>query len=145
MVEHCASNGKIMGSIPRESKSWSNVKTVTWMQCKSLWIKVSAKCINVNMKNWKCIKKNCMYCFIYFLSQNWNVSNKACFPGNTVLLLTTKAISLMTLFSRKWCHCWWEIDSITTGGSKTRRPFLLTASNYITTNYNLLQCVLCFK
>ncbi len=26
-----------------------NVKTVTWMQCKSLWIKVSAKCINVNI------------------------------------------------------------------------------------------------
>ncbi len=29
MVEHGASNAKIMGSIPRESKSWSNVKTVT--------------------------------------------------------------------------------------------------------------------
>ncbi len=26
MVEHGASNAKIMGSIPRESKSWSNVK-----------------------------------------------------------------------------------------------------------------------
>ncbi len=26
MVEHGASNTKIMGSIPRESKSWSNVK-----------------------------------------------------------------------------------------------------------------------
>ncbi len=49
MVEHGASNAKIMGSIPRESKSWSNVKTVTWMQCKSLWIKASAKCINVNI------------------------------------------------------------------------------------------------
>ncbi len=24
-------------------------KTVTWMQCKSLWIKASAKCINVNV------------------------------------------------------------------------------------------------
>ncbi len=49
MVEHGASNAKIMGLIPRESKSWSNVKTVTWMQCKSLWIKASAKCINVNV------------------------------------------------------------------------------------------------
>ncbi len=49
IVEHGASNAKIMGSIPRESKSWSNVKTVTWMQCKSLWIKASAKCINVNV------------------------------------------------------------------------------------------------
>ncbi len=26
MVEHGASNAKIMGSSPRESKSWSNVK-----------------------------------------------------------------------------------------------------------------------
>ncbi len=26
MIEHGASNAKIMGSIPRESKSWSNVK-----------------------------------------------------------------------------------------------------------------------
>ncbi len=51
MVEHGASNAKIMGSIPRESKSWSKCKkkTVTWMQCKSLWIKASAKCINVNV------------------------------------------------------------------------------------------------
>ncbi len=50
MVEHGASNAKIMGSILRESKSWSKCKTVTWMQCKSLWIKASAKCINVNVK-----------------------------------------------------------------------------------------------
>ncbi len=33
-------------------------KTVTWMQCKSLWIKVSAKCINVNV--------NVMYIYIYY-------------------------------------------------------------------------------
>ncbi len=26
-------------------------KTVTWMQCKSLWIKASAKCINVNVND----------------------------------------------------------------------------------------------
>ncbi len=31
-----------MGSIPRDSKI--KCKTVTWMQCKSLWIKASAKC-----------------------------------------------------------------------------------------------------
>ncbi len=40
-----------MGSIPRESKSW------TWMQCKSLWIKASAKCINVNVRVWPLIHK----------------------------------------------------------------------------------------
>ncbi len=49
MVEHGASNAKIMGSIPRESKSWWNVKLWLKMQCKSLWIKVSATCINVNV------------------------------------------------------------------------------------------------
>ncbi len=36
MVEHGVSNAKIMGSIPRESKSWSNVKTVTWMHVSRL-------------------------------------------------------------------------------------------------------------
>ncbi len=40
-----------MGSIPKESKSWLNVETVTWMYCKSLWIKASAKCINVNVRS----------------------------------------------------------------------------------------------
>ncbi len=49
LVEHGVSNAKIMGSIPRESKSWQNVETVTRMQCKSLWIKASAKCVNVNV------------------------------------------------------------------------------------------------
>ncbi len=48
IVEHGASNAKIMGSIPRE-RADKNVKTVTWMQCKLLWIKASAKCINVNV------------------------------------------------------------------------------------------------
>ncbi len=50
LVEHGVSNAKIMGSIPRERQDLiKNVETVTWMQCKSLWIKASAKCINVNV------------------------------------------------------------------------------------------------
>ncbi len=37
---------KVVGSNPRKHK----YKTcITWMQCKSLWIKASAKCINVNV------------------------------------------------------------------------------------------------
>ncbi len=37
-------------------------KTVTWMQCKSLWIKTSAKCINVNVNVCiLCIYLLCMY------------------------------------------------------------------------------------
>ncbi len=45
VVEHCVSSTK--GSIPKEH----TYKTcITWMHCKSLWIKASAKCINVNVK-----------------------------------------------------------------------------------------------
>ncbi len=36
---------------PGKARADKNVKTVTWMQCKSLWIKASAKCINVNVTN----------------------------------------------------------------------------------------------
>ncbi len=36
----------IVGSIPREQ---TYKKGIAWMQCKSLWMKVSAKCINVNV------------------------------------------------------------------------------------------------
>ncbi len=32
---------------PGKARADKNVKTVTWMQCKSLWIQASAKCINV--------------------------------------------------------------------------------------------------
>ncbi len=35
---------------PGKARADKNVETVTWMQCKSLWIKASAKCINVNVK-----------------------------------------------------------------------------------------------
>ncbi len=62
MVKHGTSNAKIMGLIPRDSKSWSNVK-LTWMQCKSLWIKASAKCINVNV-----IKTTVLLSFIITLT-----------------------------------------------------------------------------
>lgn len=44
-MEICVSNAKVMGSIlePHIQKS------IAWMQCKSLWIKSSAKCRNVVM------------------------------------------------------------------------------------------------
>ncbi len=47
VVEHCVSRAqKVVGSNPRKHK----YKTcITWMHCKSLWIKASAKCINVNV------------------------------------------------------------------------------------------------
>ncbi len=47
-LEHCVSSAKVVGSFPRE-----HVLTkicIAWMHCKSLWIKASAKCINVQHK-----------------------------------------------------------------------------------------------
>ncbi len=46
-LEHCVSSAKVVGSIPREHTYWQ-YKCIAWMHCKSLWIKASAKCINVN-------------------------------------------------------------------------------------------------
>ncbi len=46
-LEHCVSSSKVVGSIPREHMYWQ-YKCIAWMHCKSLWIKASAKCINVN-------------------------------------------------------------------------------------------------
>ncbi len=45
-LEHCVSSAKVVGSIPREHMYWQK-KCITWMHCKSLWIKASAKCINI--------------------------------------------------------------------------------------------------
>ncbi len=46
VAEHCVSSAKGCGFIPREHTYWQ--KCITWMHCKSLWIKVFAKC----MKNY---------------------------------------------------------------------------------------------
>ncbi len=50
MVEHCVSSAKVVGSSPREHM-YSQKKNVwpEWPKPKSLWIKASAKCINVNV------------------------------------------------------------------------------------------------
>ncbi len=45
VVEHCVSSTKVVGSIPREHSNTDNV----YPKCKLLWIKASAKCINVNV------------------------------------------------------------------------------------------------
>ncbi len=47
-LEHCVSSAKVVGSIPREHMYWQKI-CIAWMHCKSLWIKASAKCINVNV------------------------------------------------------------------------------------------------
>jgi len=47
-----------VGSIPRELMYWLN-NSLTWMHCKSLWIKASTKCININ------VGEQLMWCYIY--------------------------------------------------------------------------------
>ncbi len=44
---------KVVDSIPKEQKC------IAWMYCKSLWIKASAKCINVYIKRPKCFEITC--------------------------------------------------------------------------------------
>ncbi len=46
-------------------------KTVTWMQCKSLWIKASAKCINVNVSCFRAVK-------IWFFEYNSLILTTGC-------------------------------------------------------------------
>ncbi len=55
VVKHCVSSAKVVGSIPREHTYWQK-KMITWMYCKSLWIKASAKCLNV-MSTQEVLKK----------------------------------------------------------------------------------------
>ncbi len=50
-LEHCFGSAKVVGSIPREH-TYSQYKCITWMHCKSLWIKASAKCVNVYSLDW---------------------------------------------------------------------------------------------
>ncbi len=48
-LEHCVSSAKVVGSIPREHMYWLKNVLPECTHCKSLWIKASAKCINVNV------------------------------------------------------------------------------------------------
>ncbi len=51
VVEHCVSSAKGCGF--NSQGTHILIKTcIAWMHCKSLWIKASAKCINVNVNNW---------------------------------------------------------------------------------------------
>ncbi len=98
MVEHGASNAKIHGFNSQGKQELIKCKTVTWMQCKSLWIKASAKCINVKCKcnradrdqfwlkepeychkklfNWRALTYVCFWCrfvFLWLLMKQWVV------------------------------------------------------------------------
>ncbi len=54
VVEHCVSNAKGCG-FDSQGTQILITKCIPWMHCKSLWIKASAKCVNVNANfkiNW---------------------------------------------------------------------------------------------
>ncbi len=48
VVEHCVSSAKGCG-FNSQGTHILKIKCIAWMHCKSLWIKASAKCINVNV------------------------------------------------------------------------------------------------
>ncbi len=48
VVEHCVSSAKGCGFNSQGTRILTK-KIMAWLHCKSLWIKVSAKCINVNV------------------------------------------------------------------------------------------------
>ncbi len=49
MVEHCVNSAKGYGF---DSQEHTDNTCITRMHCKSLWIKASAKCVNVNVILW---------------------------------------------------------------------------------------------
>ncbi len=69
VVEHCISSAKGCG-FDSQGTHILTKKCIAWMHCKSLWIKASAKCINVNvisvflnneLKNWR----NCWFTLVF--------------------------------------------------------------------------------
>ncbi len=75
-LEHCVSSAKVVGSIPREHMYWQK-KCITWMHCKSLWKKVSAKCINIKYKP-QCYTDIEYYWFVWNLTRLLKVSGSLC-------------------------------------------------------------------
>ncbi len=60
VVEHCVSSAKGRGF--NSQGTHMTKKCITWMSCKSLWIKASAKCINVNVNSSVQAKLDGLYC-----------------------------------------------------------------------------------
>ncbi len=61
VVEHCVSSAKGRGFNSQGTHIMTK-KIITWMSCKSLWIKASAKCINVNVNSSVQAKLDGLYC-----------------------------------------------------------------------------------
>ncbi len=64
VVEHCVSSAKVVGSIPRE-----HILTKMYGLNKSLWIKASAKCINVNIYILVIKKKKKLQNLLFYILQ----------------------------------------------------------------------------
>ncbi len=83
-LEHCVSSAKVVGSIPREHTYWN--KCICWIHCKSLWIKASAKCINVNdsfnLHQWQTM--------VHCKTQTAPSGQRGCLQGEKVLYKQAK-------------------------------------------------------
>ncbi len=74
-------------------------KTVTWMQCKSLWIKASAKCINVN------VNVNLLSCTKYASSKRCILNLAFKYHRVTTPLLNTNLVKITGGQRRKALFC----------------------------------------
>ncbi len=139
-LEHCVSSAKVVGSIPREHMYWPNKKCLTWMHCKSLWIKASAKCINVNV--------NVDLIRIWWAESSVFVPVKHDNPPDNSSLLT---------LSRAWTY-WMSVElshshthglcvSFYRGGGGEREPVCCTSGEVIfhKTKDKLVLCLECVK
>ncbi len=146
VVEHCVSSAKSCGFNSQGTHILTKKKCITRMQCKSLWIKVSAKCINVNVNRvqmgccWphlfslygqqsKPFSKYLLLCFAKeIVSQVWNDMKLWMFIFGWTMLLSLKMYTAHTHTHRKNCAYW------------VKRPILL-GCEWIIINILLLHTI----
>ncbi len=91
VVEHCVSSAKGCGFDSQGTHILiKKKKCIAWMHCKSLWIKASAKCINVNVN--------------YITALPWRVQIKF-LSNNTLILKHTRKSELFKMITsaiNKW-------------------------------------------
>ncbi len=92
---------------PGKARPDKNVETVTWMQCKSLWIKASAKCINVNVShsftvNSETWQNDESYIHSLPLSRKWTV-DELHFSENIILKWRSLNCKLAGVFRKQAC------------------------------------------
>ncbi len=104
-LEHCISSAKCCGFNSQGTHVLTKKKWITWMHCNSLWIKASAKCVNVNIlqteKNYHKLSKKLEFVAesgLHFWPDLWgNSPGFSHFLSSPSLLLPNCHITLATL------------------------------------------------